>query len=375
MRGYLTRQSNPNVHNDYQARWDVSTPEVLSRGIWGGFSAVGYFFGHDIQADQKVPVGLMMIANGGTQIESFISPEGMRAVPQKEWTVPAIPTDAEEIAKLINTPLNPQPAGMGEVSKAYAELAAGYTMGGPVTRAFNHVSSAYNSLMSPVFPMAVKGVIWYQGEHNGGDRNYETKLKALIADWRARFNDPKLPFVVAQLPLWSTPNGGWPFVREAQLKVAQSDPNVGLAVTLDLADKEGDGYGMAEIHPKKKEPVGQRMALAARAVAYGEKVTTSPIFRAMKIEGGKAIISFDSVGSGLVAQGDKLVGFQIAGEDRKFVVADAAIVGNTVVVSSPDVSTPVAVRYAFVQAMLPVPNLYNKEGLPASPFRTDNWTE
>jgi sialate O-acetylesterase len=372
LHNYLTRQSNPQYHNDYQARWDVSTPDVLGRGIWGGFSAVGYFFGRDIQADQKVPVGLMMIANGGTQIESFISPEGMQSVPKNEWTVPEIP--AADIAKLTNTPLNPQPEGMGEVSAAYAELAAGRTIGGPANGAFNFASSAYNGLVSPVFPMAVKGVIWYQGEHNGGDRNYETKLKALIADWRARFKDPKLPFVIAQLPLWSNGNnGGWPFVREAQLKVSQSDPNVGLAVTLDLADTEG--YAMAEIHPKKKEPVGQRMALAARKVAYGEKVTTSPSFRSMKIEGNKAVISFDSVGGGLVAQGDKLIGFQIADEDKKFVAAEATIVGNTVVVSAPEVSTPVAVRYAFVQATLPVPNLYNKEGLPASPFRTDNWTQ
>ncbi len=151
-------------------------------------------------------------------------------------------------------------------------------------------------------------------------------------------------------------------------------PKTGLAVTLDLCDKEGDGYGMGEIHPRRKLEVGQRMALAARAVAYGEKLVGSgPIYRSMKVEQNGIRLEFDSIGGGLGAPGGKLLGFQIAGSDQKFTDAEATIVGDSVVANAKAVPNPVAVRYGFAQFVLPVPNLYNKEGLPASPFRTDDW--
>lgn len=376
MQSYLLKQ-NPGA-NDFQGRWDVCSPKTVVRGIWGGFSAVGYAFGREIQADQKVAIGLMMVANGGTQIESFISPEGLKAIPRETWDVP--PITPEVAAKLKNTPFPTLPEGIEAPSAAYADMVAGHIRvdsprGGPTGTAFQYGSAAYNGLLAPIFPYAVKGVLWYQGEHNGGDRNYDVKLKALIADWRACFGQPDLPFIIAQLPYWRTGDGGrWAQVREAQLRISQTVPKTGLAVTIDLNDKEGDGYGMGEIHPKRKMEVGQRMALAARAVAYGEKLVSSgPIYRAAKAGPGNLVLSFDSTGGGLVAQGGKLTGFQVAGADRKFAEAEAVVAGNTVVLSSPAVAAPVAARYGFAQAMLPVPNLYNKEGLPASPFRTDDW--
>ena len=375
MRSYLTRQSNPNEHGDFQARWDVCTPTTVARGIWGGFTAVGYFFGCDIQADQNVAVGLMMIANGGTEIESFISEEGLRQVPREQWVVPPLTQAVQD--NLKNTPPPKLPADIEPYSAAYAEAVAVHidARGGPDAKAFHHASAAYNSLMAPVFPYAVRGVLWYQGEHNGGDHHYELKLKALIADWRMRFGQKDLPFIIAQLPYWRTADPAvWELVREAQLQVSQTVPKTAMAVTIDLADKDGDGYGMGEIHPKRKLEVGQRMAVAARAVAYGEKIVSSgPIYRTMKSGKGGIVLAFDSVGGGLETRGANLVGFQIAGSDKKFVDADAVIAGDSVVVSAPLVPNPVAVRYGFAQWMVPVPNLHNKEGLPASPFRTDEW--
>lgn len=375
MRAYLTRQSNPNENGDFQARWEACSPTTVARGIWGGFSAVGYFFGREIQTDQHVAVGLMMIANGGTEIESFISEEGLRPVPRDQWIVPPIAQAAKDDLK--NPPPPRLPEGFEAHSAAYDESVASRTspLGGPDGKAFHYASAAYNSLMAPVFPYAVRGVLWYQGEHNGNDRHYEAKLKALIADWRTRFGQPDMPFIIAQLPYWRAAQpAAWQLVREAQWHASQTVPRTALAVTLDLADEEGDGYGMGEIHPKRKREVGQRMALAARAVAYGEKLVSSgPIYRAMKVEKGCINLKFDSVGDGLEVRGAKLIGFQIAGSDRKFVVADAAVTGALVTVSSPAVPDPVAVRYGFVQSMLPTPNLYNREGLPAAPFRTDDW--
>ncbi len=320
----------------------------------------------------------MMIANGGTEIESFISEDGLRSIPQSQWVVPPISQAAKD--NLKNTPFPELPEGVVAPSAAYAEIVAGHIKinsqeGNPDGKAFHYASAAYNGLMAPVFPYAVRGVLWYQGEHNGNDANYEAKLKALIADWRARFGQEDLPFIIAQLPYWRTADPArWPLVREAQLHVSQTVPKTALAVTIDLCDKEGDGYGMGEIHPKRKQEVGQRMALAARAVAYGEKIVSSgPIYRSMKSAHGGISVDFSSVGGGLEARGGKLIGFQIAGSDKKFVDADAVIDGSTVVVTAAAVPAAVAVRYGFTQFALPVPNLYNKEGLPASPFRTDDW--
>jgi sialate O-acetylesterase len=376
LHGYQQRQDA--AYNRFQATWNVCTPDTIRRGVWGGFSAVGYFFGREIQEDQKVAVGLMMIAHGGTPIESFISAEGLKPIPQEQWKVPPI---TPEVAATM-PPLPQVPDGIEAKTAAYVEVVARLTdreaaKGAPKGKAFQYANAAYNGLVAPVFPMAVRGVLWFQGENNAGDLHYAPKLKALIADWRSRFGQKDLPFIVAQLCNWRSPRGdaGFQFVREAQFQVAQSDPHAALAVTIDLADKEGDGYGPGEIHFKDKQDVGHRMALAARALAYDEKLVSSgPLYKSMKVENGKIRLSFDSVGSGLEAKGDKLAGFSIAGADRKFVPADAVIDGQTVVVSTPQVAAPLAVRYGFAQFVHPLCNLYNKDGLPASPFRTDDWT-
>lgn len=244
-------------------------------------------------------------------------------------------------------------------------------------KAFNYAGALYNGMISPMAAYPVKGVIWYQGEHNSGDVHYAAKLKTFIAQWRKAQNDPELPFIVIQLCDWGLPElvgkgPGFAITREAQLQVAQADPRVGLAVTLDLAN-DGE-IGFWEIHPKNKKDVGLRAALAARTIAYGEKLVDSgPLYNSMKVEGDKIRLSFDSIGSGLMAKGkDKLIGFEIAGANKQFVEAKAEIEGDTIVVFADGVSDPKAVRYAFDQHPRPF-NLYNKDNLPASPFRTDDW--
>jgi sialate O-acetylesterase len=192
----------------------------------------------------------------------------------------------------------------------------------------------------------------------------------MIQSWRDSWKQGDFPFLFVQLAPWQAivkepQESAWAELREAQLFTAQKLKNTAMAVITDVGDEK-------DIHPRQKAPVGERLALAARALAYGQKVVYSgPIYDSMKVDGNKAVLSFKHVGGGLVAKGDKLQGFTIAGPDRNFVNADATIQDDKVVVWSPKVEKPVAVRYGW--ANYPVVNLWNKDGLPASPFRTDDF--
>jgi len=234
----------------------------------------------------------------------------------------------------------------------------------------NVTTVLYNGMIAPLVPFGVKGAIWYQGESNAGrPAQYRTLLPTMIRDWRTRFGVGDFPFFIVQLANFmgvqqQPVESGWAELREAQLLTALNDPHCGLAVAIDIGEAN-------DIHPKNKQDVGARLALAARGIAYGESIEYSgPEFKSMEVAGGKARLRFIHVGGGLVAKGgEPLKGFAIAGADKRFLFADAKIDGDTVVVSSPDVAEPVAVRYGW--ANNPVCNLYNKAGLPASPFRTD----
>lgn len=234
----------------------------------------------------------------------------------------------------------------------------------------NQVSVLYNGMIAPLLPFAIKGAIWYQGESNAGNpTQYKTLLPTMIKDWRARFGVGDFPFFIVSLAnfmgVQKTPvESGWAELREAQWLTAQTLPKTGIAMAIDIGDA-------GDIHPKNKQEVGRRLALAAEAIAYGKKIEYSgPMYKSMKIEGKTIRLSFDHIGGGLVCKdGEKLTGFAIAGADKKFVYADAVIDGDTIVVSAADIAAPVAVRYAW--ANNPVCNLYNKAGLPAVPFRTD----
>ncbi len=230
----------------------------------------------------------------------------------------------------------------------------------------------YNAMINPLTNYSLKGVIWYQGESNADTPwKYEALMTTLIQDWRKRWDQEELPFLYVQLAnfLESSDEPGdsnWARLREAQLKTL-SVPNTGMAVAIDVGEWN-------DIHPLNKKSVGQRLARAAKKVAYNEDIVSSgPLFDSFSKEGDSIVISFKNTGEGLISRDSKtLQSFAIAGEDQEFRWAQAEIRGNKVVVHHPDIKNPVAVRYAWADNPKGA-NLYNKEGLPASPFRTDDW--
>ena len=237
----------------------------------------------------------------------------------------------------------------------------------------NNVGSGlYNGMIYPIRNYQVRGTIWYQGESNAGNTSrYAELVSSLITNWRELWNMPEMPFLLVQLPNFmqkhdKPTDSGWARIREAQLQAFKTIPNTALAVTYDVGEWN-------DIHPLNKKDMAKRLFLGARKVVYGEKlVYAGPVYKDMKVEGNKIIITFTDTGRGLMAKGGILKHFAIAGEDRQFVWADAVIRGNKVIVSSKDVKQPVAVRYAWSDNPEDA-NLCNKEGLLASPFRTDNW--
>jgi sialate O-acetylesterase len=229
----------------------------------------------------------------------------------------------------------------------------------------------YQAMIAPLAPYAFRGAIWYQGESNAlKAQDYRTLLPGLIQSWRVAWNQRDMPFLVVQLPNHgSIPeqpgDSAWAELREAQLHTLQTVPHTGLAVTIDIGDPK-------DIHPHRKAEVGERLALWALATTYQQKLVYSgPLYDSMRVEGGAIRIRFTHVGTGLLAKDGSLRGFAIAGADRKFHWATATVDGDSIVVSSPEVAAPVAVRYAWGDS--PECNLFNREGLPASPFRTDSW--
>lgn len=233
-------------------------------------------------------------------------------------------------------------------------------------------SGLYNGMIYPIRHYRVKGAIWYQGETNAGNpAPYADYLKALITNWRELWQWPDMPFLLVQLPNFMEKkdrptDSGWARIRDAQFRTALSVPHTELAVTYDAGEWN-------DIHPLDKKTVAHRLFLGARRLVYGEKVNASgPLYKDMQVDGDRIVLSFTETGRGLACRGKELKHFAIAGEDRKFVWAKAVIRGNKVVVSSPEVKHPVAVRYAWSDNPSDA-NLYNKDGLLASPFRTDNW--
>ncbi|GAB4022182.1 sialate O-acetylesterase [Spirosoma koreense] len=255
-----------------------------------------------------------------------------------------------------------------KVSVAYRPSAGGSVGGG--LNAQNQPTALYNAMVAPEINYALKGFCWYQGESNAGKpQEYAALLPALINDWRSRWKQGALPFLYVQLPGFMEYNyqpteSNWALLREAQLH-ALSVANTAMVVAIDLGEWN-------DIHPDNKKDVGERLALAAMKTAYGENLVYSgPLYRSATVDGNKIVINFSNAGSGLTTKdGEEPAEFAIAGPDKKFVWAKAKIEGANVIVWSDEVPSPQYVRYAWADN--PVnPNLYNKEGLPASPFRTD----
>lgn len=299
----------------------------------GKFTGVGYFFARHLEKELDVPIGLIDSNWGGTRIEPWIPPEGFKQVP----ALKNIADNLDKFPQVTNDKVNHQSA-----------------------------LALYNGMIAPLVPYGIRGALWYQGESNNGEGMlYAEKMKALIGGWRKVWGNENMPFYYVQLAPYTY--GGDPTklagIWEAQ-QAALSIPNTGMAVTVDISN-------VKDIHPKNKQDVGKRLALWAMAKTYDRPgVYSGPLYKSMKVEGNKIRISFDHVGTGLVSRdGKPLSWFTIAGEDKKFVEAKAEIDGNTVVVSAESVTKPIAVRFGWNQ--IAEPNLSNKEGLPAGPFRTD----
>jgi sialate O-acetylesterase len=342
---------------------------VCSTNTVGGFSAVGYLFARNLQKELNVPVGIITEASGASCAEAWISRETLAADPQLKFMLDSLdenekyfraaPADRPAVAPLHPTPINKPRAAGGRGGG-----------GGDPARDQHFATVLFNGMINPVIPYAIRGALWYQGESiawgTRGLNLYGAVQRALIKDWRSRWGEGDFPFYLVQLPGQENISNN-PRIREEQASVL-TVPNTGMAVTIDTGEARN-------VHPKNKEPLGDRLTRIALANTYGRKIEYyGPMYESMKVEGGAIRLTFTHLGGGLVAKGDTLKGFQVAGADQKFVDAAAKIDGDTLVVSSAQVAAPVAVRYAWANYPEGMGcNLYNAAGLPAAPFRSDKW--
>jgi sialate O-acetylesterase len=310
------------------------------------FSAAAYFFGREIHTNLNVPVGLIESSWGGTRIEPWTPKVGFDSVPA--------------IAKINLPPIDP------------AKIANTNPM------------AIYNAMIAPIAGFAIRGALWYQGESNfmGTNNDYATygeKMKAMVGGWRKVWDEGNFPFYFVQIAPFkyygrkariALSSERLPEFWTIQSRAAETIKNSGIVITTDLVDDLND------IHPRNKQDVGHRLALLARNETYGEKdvVASGPTFKRLKIEGNKAVLRFDNPGGGLLSRDNQpLSWFTIAGADGKFMPADAKIVGDTVEVSAAGIEQPLNVRFAWDETAQP--NLFNRAGLPAAPFRTDKLPE
>ena len=369
------------------AKWQVCSPKTV-----GGFTAVGYFFARMLHQETGLPIGLLNSSVGGTRIEPWTPPVGFAGIPELKAVNDQVRNAEPQYRQKIGKTLAEVEQWLVDTRKALAEGGEVYAPHVPTHPLALHSrpTMLYNGKIHGLVPYAIRGAIWYQGEANGGEGvAYYHKMQALISGWRKVWRQGEFPFYFVQLANWRQPNAdpaggdGWAKVRMAQLK-SLAIKNTGMAVAIELAD----AHNPNDIHPRNKKDVGERLARWALAKDYGkELVYSGPLYKSLSIKGNLAVVEFDSVGTGLMAgqkegldpveevEDGELKGFALSDGEGQWHWATAKIEGQTVVVSSPEVTKPVAVRYAYT--MNPVGcNLYNREGLPASPFTTDeHWTE
>jgi sialate O-acetylesterase len=377
---------HPQIRMLTVARVTAETPQERCDGSWqvcspdtvGSFSATGYFFGRELHQELDVPVGLINSSWGGTPVQAWTCLKAQKVLPElksvlADWEQ-RIATYDPEAAKAR---YDKQLAAWKEKAKAAEESGEKpprrpRALGDPRVNP-HRPANLFNGMIAPLAPYALRGAIWYQGENNAGSgfpQLYGLQLATMIKNWRKVWDQGEFPFEWVQLPNFRAPQkepietSGWVIVQEQMLKTL-AVPNTGMAITIDVGEAN-------DIHPKNKQDVGKRLARWALGTTYGKDIVYSgPVYKSMRKQDGKIVVEFDHCGDKLTAKDGKLKGFVIAGEDQQFVFADAQIKGKTVVVSSPDVKNPVAVRYAW--ASNPDCNLVNCAGLPASPFRTDEW--
>ena len=317
----LTRQPQANCK---ATPWQEADAESVKN-----FSAVGYQYAKLLQARLKVPVGIIMSVWGGTMIEAWMDKASINNFPEVK-----IPADTARINK-------------------------------------NDPTVLFNAMINPFVGYGIKGVIWYQGEQNRINYQiYDKLMVSMVKEWRKLWEMGDWPFYYVQIAPYTytlkDKQGLAPYLREAQLKAMSEIPNAGMVVTMDVGSER-------VIHPPDKLPVSKRLAYWALANTYGKKGINylSPVYKSIKITGDNAYINFNYTPNGLTTFGKELLAFEIAGNDKVFCPAQAKISGNGIIVSSENVKTPVAVRYAFKDWV--VGDVYNTEGLPLAPFRTDDW--
>jgi sialate O-acetylesterase len=354
------------------ATWLPTTPESVKE-----FSAAGYYFAVELQKELNVPIGMINSSYGGSQAEAWTPVEYLNASPDLKPTVERTAIwNAERETVLTNYAEAIRKWREGSDKAKAAGVRPSPSPGVPdALRDYRIASSIYDGMIGPLIPFAIRGAVWYQGESNEARaEQYGILLPTMIRSWRERWNLPNLPFGIVQLPNYRRQNtepedSAWSHIREYQRRTAIADKHNGLIVTIDIGEAN-------DIHPKNKFDVGKRMSIWALRNVYARRIVEAPTLASQAIKNGKILLTFQDVGTGLkLRSGDKPEEFAIAGADRKWHWAEARIVGkDRVEVWSPSVTDPRAVRYAF-NSNPKNPNLTNNSGLPASPFRTDNWPD
>ena len=352
--------------DDCSGSWVVCSPKTVA-----GFTAAGYFFGRELHKPLDVPIGLINSSVGGTPIEKWTNRLPVNAAAATGKVDPNSPEMRELREDYFSKMVLWRRKAAAEKDRAKRNKMRAPAPPKALAALYASRGGLYNGMIAPLVGYGIRGAIWYQGEANAGRGYvYRDQLAAMITGWREVWGQGDFPFGVVQLPNFrarATEPGdaSWAVIRESQAAILKL-PATGVAVTIDVGDEKN-------IHPRNKQAVGKRLGLWALAKAYDKEIVYSgPMYKAMTVEGGSVRVKFDHVGGGLACAGEgELKGFAVAGEDRKWVWAEAKIDGETVVVNSKDVARPVAVRYAW--GMNPECNLANKESLPAGPFRTDDW--
>ncbi len=342
--------------DDCDGKWVVCNKENLKE-----FSAVAFFFGRTVYKSITTPVGLIQSSWGGT--------------PAEAWTKFSVIESDPVYANLLKEHKEIEAKYPAEWQKYKSDLAAyqlakekgDSTLKAPKKPQGNNHNKAlsilWNGMIQPLVSFTIKGTIWYQGESNSIRYwDYTKVFSNMISSWRKEWGQGDFPFYFVQIAPQYKQSAG---IREAQLNAFRSVKNTGMAVVADAGDS-------TDIHPRNKQIVGERLAYWALAKDYGKKISFSgPLYKSLEINANHVILTFENTDKGLASKGGKLIGFEVAGNDQEFYKAEAVIAGNKVIVSSSEVAEPVAIRYAWGKFFRS--NLYNGAGLPASPFRTDNW--
>ena len=371
--------AGPDPQDDPRGQWQLCSPQTIP-----DFTAVGYFFGRELQQKLDVPIGLVGTNWGGTRIEPWTPPVGFKQVPNLKDYVESLESKDPTTAAGKSARAQYLDRVDAWVKESRAGVDAGSALGNPPTFAFKPKGGAvqiYNGMVHGLIPLSVRGAIWYQGESNAGDGlRYDYLKEALVKGWRTVFENNNLAFYWVQLANFQGPSenpagGGWGPVREGQRRALRL-PYTGMAVTIDIG-------AARDIHPRNKQDVGKRLALWALAKNYGKEIVYSgPLYKGMKKEGSKIRIDFDQVGSGLMIgkkDGQAPTQELSDGELQRFAIQDgsdqwhwakAKIDGSSVLVWHDDVNDPKHVRFGYESNPVGI-NLYNKEGLPATPFTTD----